>query len=68
MKICFLAPANNYHTKKWCKWFSEHDHEVHVVSFIDAEIKNATVHYVNTGATAESGDSQKIKYLFYNDH
>lgn len=64
MKICFLAPANNYHTKKWCKWFSEHNHEVHVVSFIDAEIENATVHYVNTGATAESGDSQKIKYLF----
>ena len=63
MKICFLAPASNYHTIKWSKWFSEHGHEVHVVSFIDAEIPNTTVHYVDTGATVESSDSQKIKYL-----
>lgn len=63
MKICFLAPANNYHTKKWCKWFTENGNEVHVVSFIDAEIKNVSVHFVETGVSTESGDSQKIKYL-----
>lgn len=63
MKICFLAPASNYHTKKWCKWFTEHGHQVHVVSFIDVPIDNVTVHYVNTGADAEAGDSQKLKYL-----
>ena len=63
MKICFLAPANNYHTKKWCKWFTENGNEVHVVSFIDDEIENVNVHFVDTGASAESGDSQKIKYL-----
>ena len=63
MRICFLAPANNYHTKKWCKWFSENGNEVHVVSFIDAEIENVCVHFVETGVLAENGDSQKIKYL-----
>lgn len=63
MRICFLAPANNYHTKKWCKWFTENGDEVHVVSFIMDEIDNVTVHYVNTGASANSGDAQKLKYL-----
>lgn len=63
MKVCFLAPANNYHTKKWCKWFSENGHIVHVVSFIKDAIENVTVHYVDTGASANSGDAQKIRYL-----
>lgn len=63
MRICFLAPANNYHTKKWCKWFTEQGHEVHVVSFIDSVIPNVTVHYINTGADAGSSDTSKLKYL-----
>ena len=63
MKICFLAPANNYNTKKWCKWFTENGHTVHVVSFIEDEIENVTVHYVNTGASANSSDTQKLRYL-----
>lgn len=64
MKICFLAPASNYHTKKWCKWFTEHGHEVHVVSFVDDKIENTVVHFINSGASVEDGDSQKLKYLF----
>lgn len=64
MKVCFLAPASNYHTKKWCKWFNDNGHIVHVVSFIEDEIENVTVHYIDTGASANSGDAQKIRYLF----
>jgi len=63
MKICFLAPANNYHTKKWCNWFASQGHEVHVVSFIKDSIDNVTVHYIDTGASSDSSDSKKIKYL-----
>lgn len=68
MRICFLAPASNYHTKKWCKWFCEHGHEVHVISFINDKIDNVSVHFVDTGASADSGDSEKIKYLFKAKH
>lgn len=64
MKICFLAPANNYHTRKWCSWFCERGHEVHVVSFIDDKIDNVIVHFIDTGAQADSTDSKKLKYLF----
>lgn len=63
MKICFLAPANNYHTKKWCKWFTEQGNEVHVVSFVEDEIENTIVHFIDTGASVNSGDFHKIKYL-----
>lgn len=68
MRICFLAPASNYHTKKWCKWFTEHGHEVHVVSFVDDKIENTVVHFINSGASVEDGDSQKLKYLFKARH
>ena len=63
MKICFLAPSNSAHTKKWCKYFISRAHEVHVVSFCDEEIDGVQLHYVNTGANANGGDAQKLKYL-----
>ena len=63
MKICFLAPSNSAHTKKWCKYFVSRGHEVHVVSFSDEQIEGVQVHYVPTGAQAQGGDAQKLRYL-----
>lgn len=65
MKICFVAPANNYHTKKWCAWFVNHGDEVHVISFIDDVIPDVKVHYISTGAAATSSDKQKLAYLLH---
>ncbi len=64
MKICFIAPANNYHTKKWTNWFVSRGHEVHIVSFIKDTIPNAKVHFIDTGANADGSDASKVKYLF----
>lgn len=63
MKICFLAPSNSAHTKKWCRYFISQGHEVHVVSFCDEEVEGAYVHYICTGASTSGGDAQKLKYL-----
>ena len=63
MRICFVAPASNYHTIKWAKWFSKKGHEVHVISFIDAEIPGATVHFIDPGVSASDSDMKKLKYL-----
>lgn len=63
MKICFLAPANNYHTKKWCEYFVSKGHEVHVVTFINDTIENVNVHYIDTKVQAHDSDLKKIKYL-----
>lgn len=64
MRICFVAPANNYHTKKWVNWFLGRGHEVHVISFIKDTIPGATVHFIDTGADANDSNLKKIKYLF----
>lgn len=63
MKICFIAPANNYHTRKWCTWFQSKGHEVDVVSFTNATIENVTVHWINSGVEVYESDGKKIKYL-----
>lgn len=63
MKICFLAPANSAHTKKWCRYFVSQGHAVDVISFIDAQIPDVTVHFIDTGASAGGSDKDKLKYL-----
>jgi len=63
MKICFLAPADSAHTKKWCHYFVSQGHTVDVVSFIDAHIPGVTVHFIDTGASADASDKDKLKYL-----
>lgn len=63
MKICFLAPANNYHTIKWCNWFSSRGHEVSVISFVNGEIKGTKIYWINSGAETNASDVKKLKYL-----
>lgn len=63
MKICFIAPANNYHTQKWCNWFLKQGYEIHVISFINAIIQGVTVHWIDTGVNAQETDGKKLKYL-----
>lgn len=65
MRICFLAPAQSYHTRKWCTWFAQRGHEVHVISFSKADIKNTTVHVVDSKITESSSDLRKLEYLLY---
>ena len=63
MKICFIGPANSAHIVKWCTWFTQRGHEVHVISFTPGEIENTHVHLVDTGVDAAGSDLGKIKYL-----
>ncbi len=63
MKICFIAPANSEHTAKWCRYFVGQGHTVDVISFVDAPITNVTVHFIDTGASADGSDKDKLKYL-----
>lgn len=65
MRICFIAPADSAHTIKWCKWFSRHGHEVHVISFANVEIEGVFTHTFNANVDAQGTDLKKIKYLTY---
>lgn len=63
MKICFVGPANSAHMIKWCNWFNEHGHEVHVISFTPGKIRKTKVHLVKINVDAEGSDLEKLKYL-----
>lgn len=65
MKICFLAPADNYHTQKWCRYFVSRNHTVDVISLVDAQIDNVKVHSLNCGISSTSSDIKKLQYLSY---
>lgn len=65
MKILFIAPAGNYHTLKWCKWFHGRGHEIHVISFTDSTIDGVTVHSLNAAVNTHGSYLSKLKYLTY---
>jgi glycosyltransferase involved in cell wall biosynthesis len=44
MRICYLANGSSVHTNKWVSFFVNREHEVHVISFENAQIDGATVH------------------------
>lgn len=44
MRICYLANASSVHTHRWVRYFAERGHEIHVISFENAQIEGTTVH------------------------
>lgn len=44
MRICYLANASSVHTHRWVRYFVERGHEIHVISFENAQIEGTTVH------------------------
>lgn len=63
MNILFLAPANNYHTRKWCQFFVSKEYRVSVISFFPGEIENVDVYFLNCSVTAENSDGRKLSYF-----
>ena len=47
MKICYLADAGSIHVQKWGRYFVQGGHEVHIISFRNADIPGAKVHFLN---------------------
>ncbi len=67
MRICFIGPANSHHIIKWCKYFTEKQHDVHVVSFVAGNIEHVNVHILNSIDISEASDIKKIKYLLFSN-
>ena len=68
MKICFLAPANNYHTQKWVRYFVDQGNEVSVLSLTKGEIDGAKVYWLNANTGSGASDFAKLKYLLQFHH
>lgn len=64
MKICYLAPANNPHTIKWCKYFKLKGHDIHLISFVPGEIEGIHIHNIVFEKGIENKNYfSKLKYL-----
>lgn len=63
MKICYLSHASNYHTIKWCKYFADKGHEVHLISFEPGNIHGVKVHEIDINVDRKGSDIHKLKYL-----
>ena len=63
MRILYAAPLSG-HIKKFCDYFAEHGHDIHVMSFSgDTVIDSAQVRTINTGASGRENDFQKLQYF-----
>ena len=65
MRICFFAPANNYHIIKWASWFVSKGNDVYVISFdkVNDPLDGIIYHHLRTGASSSSNSVNKLKYL-----
>lgn len=60
MRICLFAEATSIHTERWCIHFHELGHEVHLISFKNAEIPNIKIHTVDGGEINVDGGNWKV--------
>ena len=72
MKICILADAQSSHTQKWAQYFAGMNHDVHIISFLNAEIPGVTVHNIEfkwrgviNHSTSTFSTIRKLSYLLY---
>jgi len=54
VRICYLANAASVHTIRWVKYFVSRRHEVHVISFENAQIEGTTVHVLKLPVLVKS--------------
>ncbi|MBQ6851724.1 MAG: glycosyltransferase family 4 protein [Oscillospiraceae bacterium] len=66
MKICFLYTVENAHIQKWCRYFHEKGHEVHLISVFPGECAYAQVHVLDTKVDSKhASDAKKLDYLMH---
>ena len=63
-KICYLANAANYHTKKWCNYFAKKGYEIIVISLNPGEIEGIKVYSFDEKNLRTRSTISKISYLF----
>lgn len=64
MKICYLAPADSYHTKKWCMYFASRGNAVSVISLVPGDVPEATVYVLDESASSYDSEMKKVAFLF----
>jgi hypothetical protein len=64
MKICYFADGQSIHTQKWCIYFANLGHELHLITFRDCRIDRVHVHFLNVGTIATAGGNWRTLFCF----
>lgn len=64
MKICLFADSDSIHTIRWCNYFVELGHDVHLISFKPTEVLNVSNYFIETGEINVSGGNWKVLLHF----
>lgn len=46
MKLCFLAPGNSIHTKRWVEYMIDRGHDIHLITLHEGDIPGAKIYYL----------------------
>lgn len=61
MRICFLADSESIHTKRWCNYFAEKGHDIHLISFKQkCPINQVTFHSIYAGEIQVKGGNWRV--------
>lgn len=69
MRILYLSNINNYHTIKWCRYFSGQGHDVHVAGFEQpgedaaAELAGVHIYWLKNDSERLGSELQKLGYM-----
>ncbi len=64
MKICFVGNVKSAHIIKWCTWFANRGHDVHIVTFESGKIDNVSVHSIDLRVRKDDNEKRKLCFLF----
>ena len=64
MKICFFADSGSIHTARWCQHFHNLGHEIHVITYNQAEIPNSKTYFLNVGEISTKGGNWKLLFKY----
>lgn len=69
MRILYYSDVNSVHTIKWCRYFADKGHDVHVASFTkiiphtETQMQDITVHWLQNRSVVRGSEIQKLGYL-----
>ena len=64
MKICLFADSDSIHTVRWCNYFVELGHDVHLISFKSSKVSNVSNYFIKTGQINVGGGNWRVLLHF----
>lgn len=64
MKLLYIADGSSIHSRRWLKWFAEHGHEIHLITYKSSELDNIVEHDLNANHYSINRIKRYLKLQF----